>query len=119
MTKVHTQLKMPIPSLELILQNIKKTSNTYRQNRIKIDAFKDRLRDGDMSSVDNRLYTILTQALQLNIELFAGALNHHPDIPTWYTARKQDTFWGGIYDSMAEKTWANMRAIANPLMILR
>jgi len=115
MTKIHTQLQLPIPSLLTITEKMVETANCYAQKTITLDQTnKYKLPSGDMAAVDYRLYAIIINHFKTTTELFAGAINHHPKIQTWYTARKQDTFWGGLYDSMQEHTWANLRALINP-----
>ena len=114
MTKIHWQLGKPIPTLNQISDQIAETANTYAQDNITLDIGTEPFPAGDMAAVDYRLYNILIKTLTLQTELFAGALNHHPAIQSWYTARKKDTYWGGMFNSMKEPTWANMRALINP-----
>ena len=65
MFKIHSQLQMPIPTLDTILDHIQKTTLTYKQEKIKMDTYADRFSTGDMASVDPRLYSILIHALIL------------------------------------------------------
>ena len=114
MTKLHKQLGKSMPPLTLIAQQCTETAVHYSKKKISVDTPHRRLPIGDMASVDRRLYSIIINVLKINVELFGGAINHHPEIPTWYTARREDTFWGGLFDCMREPTWANLRAIVNP-----
>ena len=92
MTKMHTQLGKQIPALEEIAQQCETTALHYSKKKIAVDTPYKRLPVGDMASVDRRLYSIIIQTLKIQVELFGGALNHHPEISTWYTARKADKY---------------------------
>ena len=105
MTKIHVQLELNMPSLPKILEEMTETGRCYAQKLVTLDpASGYKLPAGDMAAVDFRLYSILIHHFKITAELFAGAINHHPLIQTWYSARKQDQFWGGLYDSLKEPT---------------
>ena len=72
MTKIYTQLQLPIPTLHTITQQITETAECYAHKTITLNQNTNyQLPTGDMAAIDYRLYSILINHFKINTELFA------------------------------------------------
>ena len=103
--KSRLLLNALLPSFPDYLAKLLSTQHIYTEGKALISPDGHSIKSGDMAAVPEEIYNIMIKDTKCDIELFAGALNHHWQASAWFTAEPSDQFWGGIPNAFHLKTW--------------